>query len=77
MIRIALRDSTAEINEGVWSSKDSLLQTQCELFTLQHPWNPDPSNPDPDYVVAAFVAKKIGAKIIHAEEPDYVDGRVY
>ncbi len=72
MIRIALRDSTAEINEGIWSSKDSLLQTQCELFTLQHPWNPDP-----DYVVAAFVAKKIGAKIIHAEEPDYVDGRVY
>ena len=77
MIRIALRDSTVEINEGIWSSKDSLLQTQCEFYTLFHPYNPVPSNPDPDYDVAEFSAKKIGAKIIHAEEPDYVVGRVY
>ena len=77
MIRITVDDFTAEINEGIWLSKDSLLQTQCEFYTLFHPYNPVPSNPDPDYDVAAFVAKKLVAKITHADEPEYVAGRVY
>ena len=81
MIRITLdgpfHELTAEIHEGVWSSQDSLLQTQCEVYTLLHPWKPAASNPDPDYDVAQFVAEKLGATITHADEPDYVDGRVY
>ena len=77
MIRITLDEFTAEIHEGVWSSQDALLQTQCETYTLFHPYNPTPSHPDPDYDVAQFVAKKLGATITHADEPDYVEGRVY
>ncbi len=63
MIRITVDDFTAEINEGIWLSKDSLLQTQCEFYTLFHPYNPVPSNPDPDYDVAAFVAKNLGQRL--------------
>ena len=77
MIRIAVGVFTAEIEEGEWTSSDTHLQTQCETYTLCHPYNPIPSNPDPDYDVAQFVAKKLGGTITHADEPDYVEGRVY
>ena len=77
MVRISYEGMTAQFSEGEWKSTDSLLLSLCNFWTLQHPWNPVPSNPSPDHDVAHFVAEKIGAKITHYDKPQYVDGRVY
>jgi hypothetical protein len=69
--------ATARIDWGTWTSKDDFLLALCKLYTLDHPYTSIPSNPDPDYDVAHFVAEKIGATITHADEPDFVDGRIY
>ena len=60
IVRIALGDATAEIDEGKWISRVSFLRSQCEAFTLMHPWRNVLSNPDPDHDVAQYVARKIG-----------------
>ena len=77
MVEISRKGKTAQFSRGEWKSNDSLLLVLCELWTVDHPWNPVPSNPSPDYDVAEFVAEKIGAKITHYDKPQYVDGRVY
>ena len=77
MVEISRKGKTAQFSRGEWKSKDSLLLALCERWTVDHPWNPVPSNPSPDYDVAEFVAEKIGAKITHYDKPQYVDGRVY
>ena len=77
MVEISRKGETAQFKEGEWESSDPLLLSLCNLWTLEHPWNPVPSNPSPDYDVAEFVAEKIGAKITHYDKPQYVDGRVY
>ena len=77
MVRINYEGMTAQFSRGEWKSKDSFLLSLCNLWTLEHPWEPGPSNPSPDYDVAHFVAEKIGANITHYDEPKYVDGRVY
>ena len=61
MVEIEVDGVTAQIKEGVWTSQDSLLQTQCEVYTLFHPYTPVPSNPDPDYDVAAGSARSWAA----------------
>ena len=70
-------EATAQIDGGIWTSKDDFLLALCILHTLDHPYTSTPSNPDPDYDVAQFVAEKIGATITHADKPDFVDGRIY
>ena len=77
MVEITFSESKAQIDWGSWTSEDPLLLAMCEAFSLQHPYQSVPSNPDPDYDVAQFVAKKLGGTITHADEPDYVEGRVY
>jgi len=77
MVEITLDKNVARFSEGEWKSTDPLLLGMCNSWTLEHPWNPVPSNPSPDYDVAQFVAEKIGAKITHYDKPEYVDGRVY
>ena len=77
MVRISYEGKTAQFSGGEWESTDSFLLDLCNLWTLDHPWNPVPSNPSPDLDVAQFVADKIGAKITHYDKPDYVEGRVY
>jgi hypothetical protein len=77
MVKISRNGETAQFQEGEWSSSDALFLALCEAWTVDHPWNPAPSNPSPDLDVAQFVADKIGAKITHYDKPDYVEGRVY
>ena len=77
MIRITLDEFTAEIHEGVWSSQDSLLQTQCEFYTLLHPYTPVPSNPDPDYDVAQFVVDQVDGKIVQATQTESLPNMIY
>ena len=77
MVKIAVDSETAQIEDGEWASSDPVLLIQCEFFTRLHPWNPVPSNPDPDYDVAAYVAKELGGTITHFDKPEYVAGRVY
>jgi hypothetical protein len=75
--KITVDSETAKIEDGEWASSDPVLLIECEFFTLLHPWNPVPSNPDPDYEVAAYVAKELAGTITHFDKPEYVDGRVY
>ena len=77
MVKINYQGEIAQFSEGEWKSTDSFLLSLCNFWTLEHPWNPVPSNPSPDHDVAQFVAEKIGAKITHYDKPQYVDGRVY
>ena len=77
MVKINYEGITAQFSGGEWKSKYSFLLSLCDYWTLDHPWNPVPSNPSPDLDVATFVAEKIGAKITHYDKPQYVDGRVY
>ena len=77
MVEISRKGKTAQFSDGEWESKDPFLLGLCNLWTLDHPWNPKPSNPSPDLDLATFVAEKIGAKITHYDKPQYVDGRVY
>ena len=77
MVKIIVDTATAQIEGGQWTSTDPLLLDQCEFFTLLHPWEGEPSNPDPDYDVAEYVAKELDGKIIHADKPEYLDGLVY
>lgn len=77
MVKIEVDTSSAQIDEGVWSSSDPLLLLRCEFFTITHPWRAEPSNPDPDHELAVFVAEKIGAKITHYDKPEFVEGLVY
>lgn len=77
MVKILSFGETAQFDEGTWASSDALLLALCRFWTLDHPWNPVPSNPSPDLDVAQFVADKIGAEITHYDKPDYVEGRDY
>jgi hypothetical protein len=61
----------------VWRDGLVVSRDVLQRWTVDHPWNPVPSNPSPDYDVAEFVAEKIGAKIINYDQPQYVDGRDY
>ena len=77
MVEITLDQNVARFSEGECEAEDPLLLSLCISWTLEHPWEPGPSNPSPDYDVAHFVAEKIGAKITHYDKPQYVAGRVY
>jgi hypothetical protein len=77
MVRIRHEGKIAQFSGGKWQSGDPFLEGVCRYWTLDHPWNPSPSNPSPDLDVAQFVADKIGAEITHYDKPDYVEGRVY
>ena len=77
MVKISLKGKTAQFSRGEWKSDDSLLLALCARWTVDHPWNPVPSNPSPDYDVAEFLAEKIEAKITHYDKPQCVNGRVY
>ena len=82
MVEITYKDlptgeATAQIDWGTWTSKNDLLLALCEAFTMDHPYTSNPAHPDPDYEVAYFVAKNLGATITHADKPDFVDGRIY
>ena len=73
MVEIEVDGLTAQIKDGVWSSSDEFLLMHCELLTIDHPWSPEPSNPDPDYGVAEHVAKKLHGTITHHDEIEYLD----
>jgi hypothetical protein len=77
MVTITVDRVTAQIEEGVWTSTDPILLSQCEFFTVLHPWNAEPSNPDPDYDVAQYVAKELDGRITHADKPEFSDLLVY
>ena len=77
MVEITVDHSTAQIEDGTWTSDGELLLLQCECFTTMHPWNAVPSNPDPDYDVAKYVARELGGKITKADEIESVPGRIY
>jgi hypothetical protein len=67
----------AVIAGGIWQSDNSALEALCEVYAIDQPYTPQPSDPNPDYTVAVYVAEKLRAKIVHFDIPDSVPGRVY
>ena len=76
-VTLELHGVRAVITDGVWKSKDNTLKALCDLYMVDEPWTPQPSDPNPDYTVAVYVAKKSGAKIVSYEIPSSIPGRVY
>jgi hypothetical protein len=77
MVEIISNGNKAWVSGGEWLSENLVLQELCEMYSERQPWQPQPSDPSPDYTVAVYVAEKLGAKIVRFDIPESVPGRVY
>ena len=76
MVTIERDGVKASVEKGKWTSQSIMLKSLCELAALKQPYDPQPSDPDPDWTVARYVSEELGATITYVEELD-PPGRIF
>ena len=77
MVEIEVDGARAIIKDGEWASSDDFLLDACEIYTIMHPWNPEPSIPNPDYDVAQFVVKQMNGRIVKDTQVESLPNMIF
>ena len=76
MVKLTLDRLHISVNDGTWKCENENIQRMLERHIT-----PDGISgyyPDMDYALAELAVKRLGAKIVEADDPpEYVEGRVY
>lgn len=72
---VEINGTRAVIRDYVWHSTDKALETV--LNTLLDPLGPSGADPNPDATAAEEAVKRLGGRVISADETESEDGVVY
>lgn len=75
MVTVNIAGDIATIDGYEWQSDNESLQEL--LNAMLHPSGPSGADPYPDLTAAEAAIAKLGGEVTHADEVEYVEGRIY